>query len=89
LVLGVAEAMVRAVVASCGREERMIDEDRFSGILEGDSDGIVSVIAVTVKGVKAVAGEGGQFSKRRGDQSVTWCRSFNFGFSVTRFVKSS
>jgi hypothetical protein len=44
LVLGVVEAMVRAVVASCGREDRIIDEDRFSGILEGDSDGIVSVI---------------------------------------------
>jgi len=39
--------MVRAVVASLGREERMMDADRFSGILEGSSEGIVSVIAAT------------------------------------------
>jgi len=44
LVLGTLEAMVRAVVASWGREDRIIDEERFSGILEGDSDGIVSVM---------------------------------------------
>lgn len=42
--MGTLEAMVRAVVASWGREDRIIDEERFSGILEGDSDGIVSVM---------------------------------------------
>jgi hypothetical protein len=45
LVLEAVEAMVRAVVASLGRDERMMDAERFSGILDGASDGIVSVIA--------------------------------------------
>lgn len=45
--LGTVEAIVRAVVASCGREERMIDEERFSGTFGGDSEGIVSVIVGT------------------------------------------
>lgn len=39
--------MVRAVVASLGSDERMMDADRFSGILDGASEGIVSVIAAT------------------------------------------
>ena len=47
-VLGTVEAMVRAVVASCGSEERIIDEERFSGTFGGDSDGIVSVIVGTL-----------------------------------------
>ena len=47
LVLEEVEAMVRAVVASLGSEERMMDAERFSGILDGASEGIVSVIAVT------------------------------------------
>lgn len=38
------DACVRAVVASRGRAERMIDEERFGGMEEGDSSGIVSVI---------------------------------------------
>jgi hypothetical protein len=45
LVLEAVEAMVRAVVASLGRDERMMDAERFSGILDGASEGIVSVIA--------------------------------------------
>ena len=45
MVLEAVEAMVRAVVASLGRDERMMDAERFSGILDGASDGIVSVIA--------------------------------------------
>jgi hypothetical protein len=39
------EACVSAVVASRGRAERMIEEERFGGMEEGDSWGIVSVIA--------------------------------------------
>jgi len=56
LVLGTLEAMVRAVVASWGREDRIIDEERFSGILEGDSDGIVSVIDGASVSVAALDG---------------------------------
>jgi len=39
------EASFSAVVASRGRAERMTEEDRFGGMEEGDSSGIVSVIA--------------------------------------------
>jgi hypothetical protein len=38
------EACVRAVVASRGRADRIIEEERFGGMDDGDSSGIVSVI---------------------------------------------
>ena len=38
---------MRAVVASRGRAERIIEEERFGGIEEGDSSGILSVIAAS------------------------------------------
>jgi hypothetical protein len=42
------EACVNAAVASRGSAERMIEEERFGGIEEGDSSGILSVIAASV-----------------------------------------
>jgi len=44
LVLEGVEACARAVVASRGRADRIIEEERFGGMEEGDSSGMASVI---------------------------------------------
>lgn len=49
MVLEGLDAWARAAVASRGRAERMMEDERFSGIVEGDSSGMLSVIAVSCR----------------------------------------
>jgi len=44
-VFGGADACAKAVVASLGRADNIIDEERFCAMVDGDSSGILSVIA--------------------------------------------